>query len=57
MGHFKMTRVEKPAMRESKILHQEPPTGPKLRPASQGASKRSDEVTQEPGIDPRQQVY
>jgi hypothetical protein len=58
MGKFKMTRVEKPAIRERPIVHQTPPPEPKLSPTSQGAPKRSDEVKLEPGgIDPRQQRY
>ena len=58
MGKFKMTRIEKPAIRPRKIMRQTPPPEPKLSPMSPGASKRSDEVKQEPGgIDPRQQVY
>jgi hypothetical protein len=58
MGKFKMTRVEKPAIRESKIMHQTPPPAPKLSPTSQAAPKRSDEVKLEPGgINPKQQVF
>jgi len=57
MGKFKMTRVEKPAIRERPIMHQ-PPSGPKVRPTSPGAPKQADELEQDPdGTDPRQQVY
>jgi hypothetical protein len=58
MGKFKMTRVEKPAIRERPITHQSPPSGPKVRPTSPGAPKQADELEQDPdGTDPRQQVY
>jgi hypothetical protein len=60
MGKFKMTRIEKPAIRESKIMHQTPPQEPKLSPMSPGASKRADQVKQEEypdSPDPRQQVF
>jgi hypothetical protein len=59
MGKFKMTRIEKPAIRECKVVHQAKPTE-KLSPMSPGASKRSDEVIQEnypDSPDPRQQIY
>jgi hypothetical protein len=62
MGKFKMTRIEKPAIRERPIMHQSPPSGPKLSPTSPGASKPSNataahavRIASSPGgIDPRQ---
>jgi hypothetical protein len=58
MGKFKMTRIEKPAIRERPIMHQSPSSGPKLSPTSPGASKQADQLAQDPdGTDPRQQVY
>jgi hypothetical protein len=58
MGKFKMTRIEKPAIRERPIMHQSPPSGPKLSPAAPAAPKRADELKQnEVGTDPRQQVF
>jgi hypothetical protein len=58
MGKFKMTRIEKPAVRERPIMGQPAPSGPKLSPTSPGAPKQADQLEQDPdGTDPRQQVY
>ena len=59
MGKFKMTRIEKPVIRERPIMHQSPvASGPKVSPRSPGAPKQADQLEQDPdGTDPRQQVY
>jgi hypothetical protein len=58
MGKFKMTRIEKPAIRERPPMHQSPASGPKVSPRSPGAPKQADQLEQDPdGTDPRQQVY
>jgi hypothetical protein len=58
MGKFKMTSIEKPAIRERPIMHQSPASGPKVSPASPGAPKQADQLEQDSyGTDPRQQVY
>jgi hypothetical protein len=62
MGKFKMTRIEKPAIREHTIMHQSPASGPKVRPMSPGAAKQADQLKPEDkhesgSIDPRQMHY
>lgn len=53
---MKTTRLApRPQPKSRPIMHQSPPSAPKVRPASPGASKQADQLKQEShGINPRQ---